>query len=195
MGRQALSVFWILNLILLALLLSCDKESDSLDPDSQDQIVGFTLSSQSFTDGGVIPVKYTCQGDNTSPQLSWVNPPVGTYSYTVIVDDETSPCGPGAGACKHWQVFNIPNTITSFDEGVDVSSLSSKIDCGENYNGSRDWAGPCPPNKHTYSFTVYALDSAMIIMTPCSNYNRAQFEAAYSEYILESSTITCTFTP
>lgn len=156
----------------------------------------FTVSSSAFSAGGAIPLKHACNsygGSNLSPQLSWSTPPTNTSSYVVIMDDETSPCGTGTNACKHWAVYNIPTTKVSFTEGEAITT--SGVTQGESYTGTWGYSGPCPPSVHTYKITVYALNSSAPTLTAGMAHNRATFVAAMSSYILGSTTLSGTFTP
>ena len=64
----------------------------------------FELTSTAFAAGEPIPAKYTCDGANVSPPLSWGEPPAGTQSLALIMDDPDAP----AGVWDHWLLFNIP---------------------------------------------------------------------------------------
>ena len=157
----------------------------------------FSLQSQNFSDGGEIPRVHACAalgGNDLSPALSWENPPRGTSGYALIMDDETSPCGTGDNACRHWIVYNIPATINTFSVGQKVIDISGVTE-GTNYTGAIGYAGPCPPNKHTYKFTIYALNPTMPFVGSGTALTRSQFEATYGEQILGSTTLTGTFSP
>ena len=178
---------------------------------SQCQITGeanfiaerFSLQSQNFSDGGEIPRVHACValgGNNLSPALSWENPPngmpSGTASYALIMDDEDPPCGTGDSACRHWMVYNIPATINTFSVGQKVTDISGVTE-GTNYTGAIGYAGPCPADKHTYKFTIYALKLAepWPFLVSGTALTRSQFEATYKDQILGSSTLIGTFTP
>ncbi|MFO1429269.1 MAG: YbhB/YbcL family Raf kinase inhibitor-like protein [Candidatus Competibacteraceae bacterium] len=157
----------------------------------------FSLQSQNFSDGGEIPRVHACAalgGNDLSPALSWENTPRGTSGYALIMDDETSPCGTGDNACRHWMVYNIPATIDTFSVGQKVTDISGVTE-GTNYTGTIGYAGPCPPDKHTYKFTIYALNSFMPFVVSGTALTRSQFEATYGDQILGSSTLTGTFSP
>lgn len=117
------------------------------------------LSSTAFQDGGSIPDRYTCEGQDISPQLSWGELPVGTKSLALIVDDiDTS------GKFTHWVIFNIPSASRELAEAVPAqSSLPDGALQGKNNFGNIGYGGPCPPSgkPHHYRFTLYALDSAL----------------------------------
>ena len=46
-----------------------------------------TLTSSAFEDGGLIPKKYTCDGENISPPLKWDSIPTITKSIAIICED------------------------------------------------------------------------------------------------------------
>lgn len=113
------------------------------------------VTSRSFTEGAHIPLDYVfngCGGKNKSPQLSWSGAPSGTKSYAVTCFDPDAPTGSGFW---HWLAFDIPASVTSFDEGNAVGKTAT------NDYGTTGYGGPCPPKgdgEHRYIFTVYALD-------------------------------------
>jgi hypothetical protein len=120
----------------------------------------FSLSSAAFQDGGIIPDKYTCQGQNVSPPLSWGEPSAGTQSLALIVEDLDSP----GGRFTHWVIFNIPLDIRELNEAVSPQSrLPGGALEGKNDFGKSGYGGPCPPSgkPHRYQFTLYALDTAL----------------------------------
>ena len=157
----------------------------------------FKILSSSYSEGEAIPLKYVCNrlgGSNISPQYSWHSPPSDTSSYAVIMDDEVAPCGSGDDACRHWAVFNIPSSVTSLVEDLDISTIQGAT-VGENYNGGLGYEGPCPPNSHTYKTTVYALGSNMPTVSANQAYTRSEFQSQYSQHIAGSATISGVFTP
>jgi len=157
----------------------------------------FLLSTQAFTNDGIIPLEYACintGGANHSPQLSWSNAPTGTATYALIMDDEDSPCGTGENACKHWSVFNIPSSVTSFQKNQTIASISGATQ-GENWEGNIEYAGPCPPNQHTYTFTVYALGTGMPTIASGTQMTRSLFNSTYAAHILGTASIEGIFIP
>ena len=133
-------------------------------------------------------------GSDISPELSWSNPPAGTTSYAVVMDDETPPCGQGDQACLHWSVFNLPADKISLAAGEDVSAVSG-IALGRNYTGTDGYAGPCPPAAHVYNITVYALGQDAPVVKSGGAYTRSSFEEEYAAFILGSDTLQGTFKP
>jgi len=119
-----------------------------------------SLSSIAFKGGERIPVKYTCEGQDVSPPLTWSEPPQGTQSLTLIVDDPDAP----GGAFTHWVLFNIPPDSGELPEAVPTQAqLSSGALQGKNDFGKIGYGGPCPPpgRPHRYCFTLYALDRVL----------------------------------
>lgn len=119
-----------------------------------------SLSSIAFQDGERIPVKYTCEGQDISPPLMWSEPPPGTQSLALIVDDPDAP----GGVFTHWVLFNILPDSRELPEAVPTQAqLPSGALQGKNDFGRVGYGGPCPPpgRPHRYCFTLYALDRVL----------------------------------
>jgi Raf kinase inhibitor-like YbhB/YbcL family protein len=119
-----------------------------------------TLNSPAFTDQGEIPAKYTCEGSNVSPPLSWSGVPAGTKTLALVVDDPDAP-DPKAPKVTwvHWVLFNVPAEVTSLAENGTIPSGAKQ---GVNDFKKSNYGGPCPPiGRHRYFFKLYALDSAL----------------------------------
>jgi Raf kinase inhibitor-like YbhB/YbcL family protein len=122
--------------------------------------VSFKLGSEAFSDGGVIPAKYTCDGLDVSPPLHWSDYPPTTKSFVLIVEDVDAP----GGIFTHWLLYNIPANINRLEEGVEkVDKLPSGALQGVNDFGRVGYGGPCPPSgkPHRYVFKMYALDEVL----------------------------------
>lgn len=120
------------------------------------------LTSSSFEPGGYIPAKYTCDGEDISPDLSWDGAPDGTDAYALIVDD---PDAPGR-VFTHWVVYNIPASVKGFEEGMSAFEIvKTGASQGKNDFGQVGYGGPCPPkgSPHHYHFRLYALDAVLDI--------------------------------
>lgn len=114
----------------------------------------FTLFSNAFKNNETIPARYTCDGENISPDLQWHDAPVGTKSFALIVED---PDAPGK-TFVHWIVFNILATETRLTEKTSEGNYIFGLN---DFNNSA-WGGPCPPSgTHHYIFTLYALDTLL----------------------------------
>jgi Raf kinase inhibitor-like YbhB/YbcL family protein len=108
------------------------------------------LTSSTFQEGGAIPNKYTCDGQNVSPQLDWTGIPDQAKSLVLIVDDPDAP----NGTFVHWVLYGLPADLTGLQE--------SAADGIQGVNGfhKSSYGGPCPPKgtTHRYFFKLYALD-------------------------------------
>lgn len=116
--------------------------------------------SPAFLEGDRIPTKYTCQGQDISPPLAWGEPPVGTQSFALIVDDPDAP----GGVFTHWVLLNIPSDSRQLPEAVPTQTqLPSGALQGKNDFGRIGYGGPRPPpgRPQRYRFTLYALDQPL----------------------------------
>jgi len=114
------------------------------------------VKSEAFEEGGMIPKKYTCDGEDASPPLSWTGVPEGTEALALICDDPDAP----VGTWVHWVIFNIPPDTTGLSENIPPERvLESGARQGRNDFGNIGYGGPCPPRgTHRYYFKLYALD-------------------------------------
>jgi Raf kinase inhibitor-like YbhB/YbcL family protein len=116
------------------------------------------LTSTAFEPDGAIPVKYACIGANVSPALNWSDPPTGTQSFALVVDD---PDTASATPAVHWLIYAIPSVRRALAENTaKKSALPDGARQGKNSAGKIGYSGPCPdPGKlHHYFFKLYALD-------------------------------------
>jgi Raf kinase inhibitor-like YbhB/YbcL family protein len=102
-----------------------------------------------WRDGALIDARYTCDGLNISPPLSWPAAPAGTVEIAITLGDEQLP------TFIHWVAAGIDPTVTSVTE----SALPDGAIEGVNGNGTTGYTGPCPPKgeTHTYQLTVHYL--------------------------------------
>ena len=113
------------------------------------------LTSLAFADKLPVPSQYTCNGQNISPPLEFIDVPKGTVSLVLILRDEDS-----AENTVHWLVYNIQGTATHLDEGQTPDDALE----GTCTNGKSAYAGPCPKyfrGVHRFRFTLFALDSLL----------------------------------
>lgn len=125
--------------------------------------MAFQLTSSAFLHGEDIPRRYTCEGEDISPPLSWTDPPEGTASFTLIVDDPDAP-DPRAPKMTwvHWILYNLPADRRELPEGVSLGALGPETRPGLNDWKRRDYGGPCPPiGRHRYFFKLYALGTTL----------------------------------
>ena len=140
----------------------------------------FSISSSSFSQGGEIPRKFTCDGADVSPELTWTTPPAGTQSFALIADDPDAP----AGTWTHWVLYDLPPQITVVPEGMSkVDEVPSGGRQGRNDFRKIGYGGPCPPpgKPHRYFFKIYAVDR-MLNLKPGSS--KQEVEQAMQNHIL-----------
>ena len=144
-----------------------------------------SITSASFAHQGEIPRKYSCQGDDVSPPLSWSNLPAGTKTLALIVDDPDAP----VGTWVHWVLFNIPATVDGLPEAVKVPPAGTQQ--GTNSWKRTGYGGPCPPfGRHRYFHKLYALDTRLEgLTTPTS----AELQKAMGGHILAQAELIGTY--
>jgi len=126
--------------------------------------VKLTLSSSQLADGQRIPTRYTGDGRDVSPPLSWSPPPAGTAELALIMDD---PDAPAAEPWVHWVLYKIPPDVTELAEGAGSAGRASSLAGarqGRNSWSTTGYRGPAPPRGHGvhhYHFKLYALDAKL----------------------------------
>ncbi|RME49557.1 MAG: YbhB/YbcL family Raf kinase inhibitor-like protein [Deltaproteobacteria bacterium] len=152
--------------------------------------MGFQLTSPAFSHLGEIPKRYTCDGADVSPPLSWSGLPEGTKSLVLIVDDPDAP-DPKAPKMTwvHWVLYNIPPMTTALPEGV--SELPPGTKEGQNDWKRTGYGGPCPPiGRHRYFHKLYALSAPLPDLGKAT---KKDVEAAMKGKILAQATLVGTY--
>lgn len=110
-----------------------------------------TVTSPAFRHGATIPVKYTCDGDDVSPPLSFASVPRKAVEIILIMEDPDAP----GGTYTHWLLFRIPPKTKKIAE----DTIPAGSHQGTNSFGSQEYGGPCPPplQTHRYYFRAFAL--------------------------------------
>jgi len=143
------------------MLLSCScRESEQADSQAEGgKKMDIKITSSVFDEGGMIPAKYTCDGDDVSPPLAWEQIPEGTKSIALICDDPDAP----VGTFVHWVVWNLPADTKELAENVPADdALPGGAGQGRTDFGRIGYGGPCPPSgTHRYFFKIYALDAVL----------------------------------
>ncbi len=177
--------------------------TDTAPPSTPVPAPALSLSSTAFAPGGEIPVKNTCFGDNLSPSLDWSGVPEGTESLALVVDDPDSQ-PPGF---VHWVVYNLPATASGLPEGLaaqgeledgtlqgtnDFSAFKGQtFPSGAAINGV-GYDGPCPPGRHRYVLTLYALDVRLDLPAEAT---ASEVLAAMQGHMLTQALLAGVFTP
>ncbi len=141
--------------------------------------MAITITSSGFTEGGMIPKKYTCDADDISPDLKWSGVPKEAKSLALICDDPDAP----VGTWVHWVLFNLPADVSTLSAGVAPDAvLKNGALHGKNDFRKLGYGGPCPPGgTHRYFFKIYALDTLLSLE---SGSTKAQLLAAMKSHIL-----------
>jgi Raf kinase inhibitor-like YbhB/YbcL family protein len=152
--------------------------------------MAFTLTSAAFRDGAGIPVKYTCDGVDVSPPLSWSSAPAGTRGFALIVDDPDAP----AGTWVHWVLYNLPAAVFELPENIaKVESLDlDGARQGRNDFRRPGYGGPCPPPgpAHRYFFKLYALAAPLTLKAGAQ---KRDVEAAMEGHVLATAQLMGTY--
>jgi Raf kinase inhibitor-like YbhB/YbcL family protein len=121
------------------------------------------LTSPAFADGGRLPVRFTADGAGVFPPLLWVDPPAGTASFALIVEDPDAPAG---SPFVHAIIWNLPAEARQLAEGAiatDGEGVGDGADIGRNSFFGEGWLPPDPPSghgRHDYVFQLFALSTA-----------------------------------
>jgi hypothetical protein len=150
------------------------------------------LLSPSFTAQGSIPQKYTCEGTDTSPPLSWTGVPPSAKSLALIVDDPDAP-DPNAPKLTwvHWVVYNLPPQTTALAESPAGKSLPQGAREGLNDWNKTGYGGPCPPiGRHRYFFKLYALD---VVLPNLGRLSKADLLKAMEGHVVGNAELVGTY--
>ncbi|MGB8364984.1 MAG: YbhB/YbcL family Raf kinase inhibitor-like protein [Rhizomicrobium sp.] len=150
----------------------------------------FKIESGAFAPGGEIPTRYTGEGEDISPPLSWSGVPSGTKSLALIVDDPDAP-DPAAPRMVwvHWVLYNIPPSATGLAEAV--KTLPAGTGEGLNDWKRKGYGGPMPPiGRHRYFHKLYALDTVLHLS---GKPHKADIEKAMHSHILAEATLMGTY--
>jgi Raf kinase inhibitor-like YbhB/YbcL family protein len=149
----------------------------------------FALTSPALVEGGMIDAAITCDGANTSPELSWTSAPADTQSFAVVLTDKTNDL-------VHWVIYDIPASATGLPSAVmkvyspaNVPGAHQTTSYNTNVTG---YLGPCPPpaqGAHMYEFAAYALDVATL-PGASSTTTRQQAVPIIMMHALASATLT-----
>ena len=161
-NRPLLSIAPALALVALASCGAGDRSNHEANGEGTVDNATLTklqLTSDAFQDGQPIPSQYTCDGADQTPTLRWGEPPPGTKSFALVIDDPDAP----SGTFRHWGVFDIPAAARSIGGSERIGTEVS------NDFGKPGYGGPCPPKghgPHHYHFKLFALDTERLGLPP-----------------------------
>jgi Raf kinase inhibitor-like YbhB/YbcL family protein len=147
------------------------------------------LTSAAFQRGAKIPSRYTSDGEDVSPQLSWKDAPAKTRSFALVVHD---PDAPRPGGFTHWVLYNIPAEAGHIEENtLDEEQIRGLGMQGRNDAGKIGYVGPAPPSgMHRYFFRLFAIDQ-MLDLSPGATHK--QVSAAVKGHILAQAELMGTY--
>ena len=172
--------------LFLSMLISIPWK---LDAQGKGGTMSIQLSSSAFSPRGTIPEKFTCDGLDLSPKLTWNAPPAGTRSFALIMDDPDAP----VGTWVHWVLFDVPADTKELPEGVaKQEQVAGGARQGRNDFGKIGYGGPCPPpgKPHRYFFKLYALDGKLSLKAGAT---KADVERAMKGHILAQAELMGTY--
>jgi Raf kinase inhibitor-like YbhB/YbcL family protein len=147
-------------------------------------IAKISLTSTAFKDGQPIPVEFSCDGANISPALQWSEPPAGTKSFALVIDDPDAP----SGTFRHWGGYDIPASARSIATG-------RRAGIEVNNDGAKPgYTGPCPPKGHGvhhYHFRLFALNVDKLNLGPSAKV--IDVETAASKHAIGQGELIGTF--
>jgi Raf kinase inhibitor-like YbhB/YbcL family protein len=157
--------------------------AEEVEESEEEPVMEMSLTSPAFNAGDPIPIEYSCDGEDDSPDLDWFGIPKNTQSLALIMDDPDAP----VGTWIHWVLFNLPADMPGLQKGI----------TGVGVDGSNSWdktgyGGPCPPGgTHRYFFKLYALD---ITLDLSEGATKADLLAAMEGHILGQAELMGTYT-
>jgi Raf kinase inhibitor-like YbhB/YbcL family protein len=147
------------------------------------------LLSPAFQNEGEIPTRFTCEGDNISPELSWQEAPKETESFVLILHD---PDAPRRNGFTHWILYDIPSSINRLRENVPKEAqLADTGRQGRNDSGEIGYTGPCPPSgRHRYFARLYALREKLNLPVGA---NATEVQNALQGKVIEQAELMATY--
>jgi Raf kinase inhibitor-like YbhB/YbcL family protein len=145
-----------LSIAALLLTVSCTSSpsgSGAAEKLAQSKIATtIAVTSSAFTEGAPVPRRFTCDGEDTSPPISWSGVSRRAAELALVVDDPDAP----HGTYVHWVIFGLDPSRSAIEEGqVPAGARQAR-----NSAGDAKYKGPCPPRPdepHRYRFTLYAV--------------------------------------
>ncbi|MDA0798861.1 MAG: YbhB/YbcL family Raf kinase inhibitor-like protein [Chloroflexi bacterium] len=148
-------------LFIATALAGCSSDPEPAPPVPPPEVAEITVEIPTMTNGSIIRPRYTCDGINLSPEVTWSGVPENAVTQALILNDPDAP----DGAYIHWLVYDIPPDVRGFGEGFGKPFETTDSGAYQSLNSAGDlgYSGPCPPDgeTHIYEISVYALDRAL----------------------------------
>jgi len=154
--------------------------------------MSLSLTSTAFSHDGSIPVEYTCDGKDISPELNWSDIPENANSLVLIVDDPDAP-DPAAPKMTwvHWVLYNVSASSSGLAEAIKNIELPEGTLQGLNDWKRTGYGGPCPPiGRHRYFHKLYALDT---VLPDLDKPTKSEVEQAMEGHIIEQAVLMGTY--
>ncbi len=148
------------------------------------------IESGDITPLGPIPERFTSDGSNVSPALSWSGIPDGAVELVLVVHDPDAPLADGF---THWAVHGIDPSATGVEEGGVPRGTHGTAIVDRNEMGDAEYTGPAPPpghGPHHYFFHLYALDAPIAADDPI---DRAELIDRMEGHIIEQARLVATY--
>lgn len=160
-----------------------------IDAGAVDGASALALTSPALTEGGAIPIRHSCKGDNVSPPLAWTG--AIAPSWAVVLTDRSN-------NLVHAAIWDIPGAATGLPENIakvaePPDPAGSKQALAYD-NQTPGYLGPCPQSQHTYEWKLYAVDAATLAGVTLQA-TRGDVVAALTAHATATATLTATFTP
>lgn len=156
-AARLLRLAWVCATLALAGAAGCGDEADDSSSTTPRQTgISLGLRSPAFAEAGHIPARFTCDGENVSPPLTWNRVPVEARSLAVIMQDASAP----GGDFTHWTLWDLSRR----SRGLNAGRIPSGATQGRNGFDEIGYGGPCPPKgdaAHRYIFRLYALNAEL----------------------------------
>jgi len=162
---------------------------------SNSSVAELIVTSPAFEHGGLVPARYTCQGEDASPPIAWEwsapdGAPAGTQSFLLIAEDRDIPFPfLRLFTWVHWIVYNIPPQVHALPAALPHDArLENGAQQGWTSFRRTGYGGPCPPvGTHRYHFTLYALDTTLDL--PPRAATKRKLLGAIQGHVLAQSTL------
>ena len=182
MSRRDSPALAVITFALFAPVLAACGGDDEPGPTGA-AAPGFAFSDGAVADGEPIDSRYTCDGEDVSPDLAWEGVPEGAAELALVVEDPDAP----GGTFAHWLVYGLDPGETGLPEGGEVEGLQ-----GTNDFGTVGYGGPCPPGgeTHRYVFRLLALDQELDLEDGA---NRDDLLEAVEGHVVAEAMLTATY--
>lgn len=151
-------------------------------------MAAFRLTSPAFEHDTPLPQRYTGDGDDLSPPLTWTGLPPGTKEVVLICDDPDA----DTGVFTHWIVYGLPPDSSGLPEAIPDDAIIETDDVslvqGLNEFDEVGWSGPISSDErgpHRLFFRLFALDTELLDLPPGAS--RAELRAAAKDHIIDKT--------